>query len=407
MDIAIIGGGAAGFFAAINIKELSPKCNVTIYEGGAKPLAKVAVSGGGRCNLTNSFEADVPLSKIYPRGERVMRNCFKIFDHYATYVWFENHGIKLTTQDDHCVFPQSQDSVEIIETFLRLSKELGIDIRLNHKVETISPVQDGYEITTSQGKVKAKYDIVVATTGGSPKPEGLSLYGELSLKMVNPIPSLFTFNINSSLTELTGAVIEKATLSLKGSKYRASGALLITHWGVSGPAVLKLSSYAAKRLFDNEYRGEILINWADKARQEDVSAELSRIISDHSKKFVGSVSPFQFSTRLWQHLLERSNISLERRWAEIGTKGINRIIATIIGDEYQIEGRGTNKEEFVTCGGIATSMINPTTMESREFKNLYFAGEVLDIDAITGGFNLQAAWSTAYVAALDIETKIY
>ncbi len=405
MRVAIIGGGAAGFFAAINIKRFTPEAEVVIYEAAREPLSKVRVSGGGRCNLTNSFEGGEPLSKIYPRGERVMRNCFKIFDHSAAYAWFEECGVELTTQEDNCVFPRSQRSSEIIDTFMRLIHQSGVELKIEHSVERISRCGEGFSLSFKGGE-SVECDIVLATTGGSPKMEGLSLYEELPLRYKQTLPSLFSFKIpNNSITELMGTVVESATVLLKGSRMCGVGALLITHWGISGPAVLKLSSYAAQRLYESDYRADILINWCGTLSQEQVRAGVLEMIAQNSKKLVTSVAPYGLTSRAWLHILSRANISVERRFVELGSKGINRIVATLTADEYSISGRGVNREEFVTCGGVSTSTINPTTMESHDCPNLFFAGEVLDIDAITGGYNLQAAWSTAFVAACTIAER--
>ncbi len=400
MKIGIIGGGAAGFFAAINIKRLKPDAEVTIFEGSSKVLAKVKISGGGRCNLTNTFQGEESLSKIYPRGEKIMRNVLKQFDHEDAYKWFEDHGVKLTTQSDNCVFPASQDSQEIIDAFLRLTRELDIEVCCSHKVERISSTSERFLITTS-GDVYPEFlcDRVVVTTGGAPKLSSVDFLRDIPLLYVEPIPSLFTFKISNPLTELMGVVMDRATVSLKGTKLKASGALLITHWGVSGPAVLKLSSYGARQLRDQDYRGAILVNWISAPDEAVVLSEINRVITYNSRKLVSSVAPFSITNRLWLHIMSRANIDPERRWAELGVKGINRIVAVLMGDEYEIAGKSTHAEEFVTCGGVSLKSVNPTTMECRSCPGLYFAGEVLDVDAITGGFNLQAAWSMGYVVA--------
>ncbi len=402
MKIAIIGGGAAGFFAAINIKKInpSPSTEVTIFEAAEATLSKVRVSGGGRCNLTNSFEEVDSLAKVYPRGEKVMRHALKVFDHLATYKWFEDHGVELTTQADCCVFPRSQSSQEIIDTFLRLSKELGIEIKCRHKIETIKKQGDEFTLSTSKGDFVA--DKVVITTGGAPQLSNISFLDDLPLKFIAPVPSLFSFKINDPITELMGVVMERATVTLKGSKLKGSGALLITHWGVSGPAILKLSSYAARTLQEANYRALILINWISAPNEERIRTEINRVINLNSRKMVSSIAPFSITSRLWLHIMRRADISTERRWAEIGSKGINRIVATLIADEYAINGKSTHTEEFVTAGGVDIKSINPTTMECRKCAGLYLAGEVLDVDAITGGFNLQAAWSMGYIVAKSI-----
>ncbi len=403
MRVAVIGGGAAGFFAAINICEMNPEVQVTILESAAGVLSKVKVSGGGRCNLTNSFKGVEQLAKIYPRGERVMRHALKAFSPRDTYEWFEAHGIRLTTQEDGCVFPASQSSQEIIDKFLQLSRELGIEIRCRHKVLGIKPIDNRFTLTFD-GREAAEFDAVIITTGGSPLASGLSFIEGLPLTTTPPAPSLFSVKVSDPITELMGIVVESATVSLKGTKLRGEGALLITHWGMSGPAILKLSSYAARELQQQGYRGEIFVNWVSRI-EEDIRAEVNRVASQNSRKLVSSAAPYALYSRLWQQLMRRSGISEERRWAELGSKGINRIVATLCADSYTISGKSTHAEEFVTCGGVETKCIEPKTMESRAQRGLYLAGEVLDVDAITGGFNLQAAWSMAYLAAVSIAKR--
>ncbi len=403
MKVIVIGGGAAGFFAAINLKLMAPSVEITLLEAASTPLNKVRVSGGGRCNLTNSFAEQMPLIKRYPRGEKCMRTCFRQFNHSDAFDWFEQQGVKLVTQEDNCVFPDSQSSGEIIDTFMRLTRELDIELKCRHAVSKVSRLGEGFSLEIEGKESPLTCDVVIATTGGAPKAEGMALYSELPIRMVEPVPSLFSFTIpNNPITELMGTVVDNAVVSLKGSRLAGSGALLITHWGISGPAVLKLSSYAARRLYESHYKAQIMINWAGGASQEEVLKHLLAHISENSKKFVGSVAPYGLTARTWAHILHRADISLERRYVELGSKGINRIVAALTADEYSVDGRAAHKEEFVTCGGVAIGCINPATMESRDCPNLYLAGEALDIDAITGGYNLQAAWSTAYVAAQSI-----
>ncbi|MFI3281064.1 MAG: aminoacetone oxidase family FAD-binding enzyme [Rikenellaceae bacterium] len=403
MKVVVIGGGAAGFFAAINIKMLTPSIDVTILEAASNPLAKVRISGGGRCNLTNSFAEQMPLVKRYPRGEKVMRSCLKVFSHDNAFDWFEEQGVRLVTQDDNCVFPLSQESGEIIDTFMRLTKELGVELKCRQRVIRVRRRGAGFSIDIDGVDAPIECDVVLATTGGSPKAEGMSLYSELPIRFVDPVPSLFSFNIpNNPITELMGSVIEDAVVWLKGSRMSGAGALLITHWGISGPAVLRLSSYAARRLNECDYKAQILINWVGGRSQDQVLKELLAHISQNSKKMVSSAPPYSLTARTWAHILHRANISDERRYVELGSKGINRIVATLTADEYSIDGRALHKEEFVTCGGVAVGCINPATMESRDCQNLFVAGEMVDVDAITGGYNLQAAWSMGFVAAQNI-----
>lgn len=401
MNIAIIGAGAAGFFAAINLMELDSDMNITIYEGGSNVLSKVAVSGGGRCNLTNTFVGVKNISNAYPRGEKLMKRVFKIFDHEETYDWFEEHGVELVTQSDGCIFPYSQESQQIIDTFLRLTDELGITIKVSHKVSSIEKIDGKFEISFNNVDInKVSHDAVIVTTGGSPRIEGLNMLSKLPLNIVPPVPSLFSFNIDdSSLKELSGAVVENAIVKLRGIKAKGFGALLVTHWGVSGPAILKLSSYAARQLNETNYNANLSINWVGEPLEKKVLSELQNIIDKNSQKLLSSIRPYDLTSRLWSNILSRANVSEERRWAELGSKGLNRIVNVLTNDEYVINGKGSFKDEFVTCGGVSLESIDPVTLECKECSNLYFAGEVLDIDAITGGFNLQAAWSTGYVVA--------
>ncbi len=406
MKVVIIGGGAAGFFTAINLKSFAPKAQVIILEAAAEPLAKVRISGGGRCNLTNTFEEPLPLIKRYPRGEKIMRNCLRFFDHNDTFDWFEEHGVELVRQEDHCVFPRSQSAAEVVEMLQREAAEAGVELRCRKRVTSIKSHGEGFEVCV-KGSAPLHCDFVVGTTGGAPTSAGVGLYSSLPVRFVEPHPSLFSFNIpHNSITSLMGTVVESAVVTLKGSRLAGSGALLITHWGISGPAVLRLSSYAALRLAESNYRAQILINWVGEVSQEQILTRLLAFIAENSKKMVGSARPFGLTTRTWNHILERSSISLERRYVELGSKGINRIVATLSGDEYSIDGRAAHREEFVTAGGVAVGCINPATMESRDCSNLFFAGEVVDLDAITGGYNLQAAWSMAYVVAQNIGYRI-
>ncbi len=402
MKIAIIGGGAAGFFAAINIKKLTPTTEVTIFESATDVLSKVRVSGGGRCNLTNSFAEVDNLAKVYPRGEKVMRHALKVFSHADAFEWFESHGVELTTQEDCCVFPRSQSSEEIIACFLNLAKELGINIKCNHR---LSRIEKGEDFVITINDTPLNFDKVVVTSGGAPTLKNISFLEELPINFVEPCPSLFSLKIDSPITELMGVVMEQTTVTLKGTKIKSSGALLITHWGVSAPAILKLSSYAARILKERNYRGEILINWTSAPNEGVILKEINRVIAQNSRKLVSSVAPFGITNRLWLHLMSRADISPQRRWAELGTKGINRIVATLMADEYTITGKSTHTEEFVTCGGVDLRSINPTTLEARKCEGLYFAGEVTDVDAVTGGFNLQAAWSMGYVVAKAIASR--
>ena len=375
---------------AIQLKERCPKMAVTIFERSKKVLAKVEVSGGGRCNCTNSFAEVRDLSQVYPRGHRLMKRLMKGFSQRDAYEWFESHGVRLVIQDDQCVFPMSQDSHTIINCFLAEVRRLGIEIRTESKIESLDDLSD--------------YDFIAVTTGGSPKAEGLQWLTEKGHETEQPVPSLFTFQIkDEALQALMGTVVEGATAMIPGTKLRAEGPLLITHWGMSGPAILKLSSYAARYLAECLYQAPLAVNWTG-LRDIEVMEELEDLIVRCPQKQLQTIAPCGLPSRLWNYLLpkclgQRSN----SRWGTLNQKELHRLANLLSGgDTYQIAGRAAFKDEFVTCGGISLSAVNPSTLESRHVPHLYFAGEVLDIDGITGGFNFQAAWTTAYTVAQAI-----
>ena len=390
MKTAIIGGGAAGFFLGINLKEMCPEMEVTIFEKSKRVLAKVEISGGGRCNCTNSFAEVRDLSEVYPRGHRLMKRLMKGFSQEDAYEWFERHGVRLTTQDDQCVFPMSQDSHTIINCFLTEARRCGIEIRTETKIDSLD--------------LLSGYDFIAVTTGGSPKAEGLRWLGDMGHELESPVPSLFTFQIaDEALHALMGTVVEDVVTMIPGTKLRAQGPLLITHWGMSGPAILKLSSYGARLLADQQYRAPLAVNWTNR-RDTEVMTMLDEIIICSPQKQLKTISPCGLPSRLWTYLAEKClGERANGRWGSLNKKEMNRLVNLLSGgDSYQIAGRAAFKDEFVTCGGIALSAVNPSTLESRHVPHLFFAGEVLDIDGITGGFNFQAAWTTAYAVACAI-----
>lgn len=402
MNVAIIGAGAAGCFAAIQIKRNNPKANITVYEAGIKPLIKVAITGGGRCNLTNSFDGIRSLDEAYPRGARLLKRMFRTFDYNDVYQWFESEGVSLTTQDDECVFPVSQDAMEIVNTLVRLMRSLGVKLVTRHRVAAIKhEAEEGeYLLTFSRGDV-AKADAVVVTAGGSPQVRGLEMYEKLGLEIVSPVPSLFSLNLekNHPMTALMGTVVNDVQARLVGTKLAAFGPLLITHWGVSGPAILKLSSYAARILAENDYKAQVAINWFGQANEAEVMSIITEIAEQNQKKLVSSVWPERFNNRMWCYLIDACGLRQDMRWGELGKKGLNKMVALLTNHTLNIVGKNKYKEEFVTCGGVALSNVNSSTLESKKHPHLYFAGEILDVDAITGGFNLQAAWTMGYVVA--------
>ena len=388
--VAIIGAGAAGCFCAVQLRRMAPEVAITLFEAGPKPMAKLSITGGGRCNLTNSFQGIRSLGEAYPRGERVLQRALKAFSEEDTVRWFEAEGIPLVLQPDHCWFPRSQNALDIVRCLERGMR--GAELRLRTPVRRIGMADQGGYLVSGE-----PFDYVVVTTGGAGK--GLPFLEGLGLEMIPPVPSLFTFTVpDPALRSLMGLVTE-ASVGLAGTSFKADGPLLITDWGLSGPATLKLSSYAARYLAEQQYKGTVVINWLN-AKENVVREQLQEMAAQNPQKLLSSVHPVQ--QRLWEHLLQRAGLRKDMRWAELGSKGLNRLTATLTADCYPLSGKSKFREEFVTAGGVALSNVNLSTLESKRHPGLYFAGEVLDIDAITGGFNLQAAWSTGYVCALNI-----
>ena len=400
MNIAIIGGGAAGFFAAIKAKEKHPKATVTIYEKSSKLLSKVRVSGGGRCNVTNGCAEVNELIKAYPRGGKKLKKAFHRFNTTDTVKWFESRGVPLLSQEDGCVFPVSQNSQSIIDCFLKICKKMDIQIKTRSGIEQIRKTNNALELTFDKNKYPPVVcDKVIVATGGSPKRKGLEWLEKLGHKIADPVPSLFTFNMPAeSITELMGIVVNDVIASIQGHNLEASGPLLITHWGMSGPAILILSAFGARILSNQNYRFKVQINWTNEKNHDQVLSIINAIAQDNPKKLITNIRPFQLQDRLWKYLLDKYNISQERKWGELGRKSLNKIVHLLTNDGYEVNGKTTFKEEFVTCGGVSLESIHLNTMESKVCKNLYFAGEVLDIDGITGGYNFQSAWTTAFIA---------
>lgn len=391
--IAVIGAGAAGCFAAIGIKEKYPHEEVTVFESSEKALAKVAVTGGGRCNLTNSFRKVEKLEDVYPRGTQLMKRALRRFSQQDTMDWFEDRGVRLLVQDDECVFPVSQDAMQIVRTLENNMRSRGVKVVFGHRLEKIEDSGEGFRLHFRQ-KESVIANKVVLTIGGS-SASTLAAMLPQDIEIAEPVPSLFTFKIaDPGIRSLMGAVVDDAALSIAGTAFRSSGTLLLTDWGVSGPATLRLSSYAARHLAGNGYKGTLCINWLH-CKEDEARALVRRLSDANPKKQVSNTHPPQLSDRLWRHLVNRSGIREDLRWAETGSKSVNKLVNTLLADSYSIEGRARFKEEFVTCGGVDLNSVNINTLESKTHPGLFFAGEVLDIDGVTGGFNLQAAWSTA------------
>ncbi|MEJ6775719.1 MAG: NAD(P)/FAD-dependent oxidoreductase [Crocinitomicaceae bacterium] len=400
MNVAIIGGGAAGFFAAIAAKENFPDAKVTIYEKSQKLLSKVKISGGGRCNVTNGCTDIKELALAYPRGGKKLRKAFGKFNTLHTMEWFESRGIPLVIQDDNCVFPVSQDSQSIIDCFFLETKRLGINIEIGCGVKTLLPKNQQWKMDFINSSTESEIvDKIIIATGGSPKRSGLEWLENMGHQIEEPVPSLFTFNMpNEPVKELMGIVIEDVSVNIQGTQLKSSGPLLITHWGMSGPAILKLSAFGARTLSEKKYGFNLQVNWVHIQNSELVADELRNICEEHANKKLSNYRPYALKERLWIYLIEKCEFTKEITWSQIGKKGINKLMNILTNDVYEVKGKTTFKEEFVTCGGISLDNINFKTMQSNICPNIYFAGELLDIDGITGGYNFQAAWTTAFIA---------
>lgn len=399
-DIAIIGAGAAGCFCAIELKRRLPHASVTIYEAGRTPLAKVAVTGGGRCNFTNSFENVKDMRQAYPRGAVLMKRALNVFGNEDTIEWFGKEGVEAVLQEDHCWFPKSQDAMQIVETLLRLCDRAGVEILCGSAVEDIVR-KDGGEgfVVRIRGGLERHHDTVVVTAGGGRH----HFLDGLGVKTIPCVPSLFSLNIkDEGLNALMGTVVDKVRLGVAGEKISAEGTLLLSHWGISGPVTLNLSAYAARLLAQKSYRNlHVNINWLCAGEQE-CRRTLAEKMDGCDGKAMGNCRPDALASRLWTFLLKRSGIKTDLKCAELGKTALNRLVNTLTNDRYEIAGKCKFQPGFVNSGGVCLDEINFNTLEHKTLKGLFFAGEVLDIDAITGGFNLQAAWTTAYIAAHSI-----
>ncbi|MFV8362864.1 NAD(P)/FAD-dependent oxidoreductase [Flavobacterium sp. ZT3P35] len=398
-DIIIVGGGAAGFFTAINIVEKNPKLKVAILERGADVLQKVRISGGGRCNVTHAIFEPKELVKFYPRGEKELRGPFHQFCSGDTIEWFEKHGVELKIEADGRMFPVSNSSQTIIDCFLKATQKLGISVLTGQSVQSIFNTEVSGENVWKIETPTENYLVekLILATGSNPKVwEMLQNFGHA---VVSPVPSLFTFNIKDSRIKELPGVAAQVTVTVQDTKLTSTGPLLITHWGMSGPAILKLSAWGARILHDKNYLFTIFINWLNDEDTADVEKKLKELKQEHPKKSVSKKSPFEITNRLWESLVLASGIEVETKWADLSKIQLQTLANQLTKGTFQVNGKSTFKEEFVTAGGIDLKEINFKTMESKLHENLYFAGEIVNIDAITGGFNFQNAWTSGYIVA--------
>ena len=397
MKVAIIGGGAAGFFAAFSVKEHHPQAKVIIFEKSDKLLSKVKISGGGRCNVTNACFHPSQLSKFYPRGEKQLKKAFSVFQPKDTVDWFANRGVELKAEADNRMFPVSDDSQTIIDCFLREAQLKNIQILKQSPVVELTPKEKGFTLVFKASK--QDFDKVIVASGGSHKARGFDWLQNLGHSIVDPLPSLFTFNMPTEpIKELMGLVVENATARIQGTKLQYTGPVLITHWGMSGPAILKLSAWGARLLFDKNYQFNVQVNWLSIKNESEVNELLETTLPSIRKKKIANANPFGLANRMWLFLLDKVGLNPDSLWLELSKKNRNKLINVLLNDIYAVSGKTTFKEEFVTCGGVSLSDIDMKTMQSRVCKDLYFAGEVMDVDGITGGFNFQAAWTTGFIA---------
>lgn len=393
MRVAVIGGGAAGFFAALSVAEHHPSAHVVLFEKSGKLLSKVKISGGGRCNVTNACFTPSSLAKNYPRGGKQLKKAFTEFQAKDTVEWFTSRGVPLKTEPDGRMFPQSDDSQSIIDCLMQEAHKKGVEIKMQAPVGSIVLYNGEYQLNA------ARFDRVIIASGGSPKTEGFDWLRTLGHTVSAPVPSLFTFKIpHEPVKKLMGLVIKDALVRIQGTKLAHQGPVLITHWGMSGPAVLKLSAWGARELEKQGYAFNIQVNWVGISNENEVSALIDEALPEIRKKKMANACPFDLPKNFWLYLLDKSGIDADSLWLELGKKSRNKLLNTLLNDIYGVHGKTTFKEEFVTCGGVNLSEIDFATMQSKVMPGLYFAGEVLDVDGITGGFNFQAAWTTGFLA---------
>lgn len=397
-DLVVVGGGAAGFFTAINCAENHPGMRIAILERGQEVLGKVRISGGGRCNVTHACFEPNALVKNYPRGERELRGPFHQFCSGDTVEWFAQHGVELKTEADGRMFPLSNTSDTIVQCFTQSAKKLGIQVLLGQSVQEILPQETGWKIHTVSGNFSC--DQLLLATGSNPKI--WEMLQSLGHQMVAPVPSLFTFNCKDLRIANLMGVSTQAQIAVVGTKLQETGPLLITHWGMSGPAVLRLSAWGARLLAEKQYQFKVQINWLPEQTLEQTLRQLQRYRTELAKRTVQSKSPFDLPNRLWESLTTAAGFQEQTKWADSTKMQLQQLAEQLCNCQFKVNGKSTFKEEFVTAGGIDLKEVQFKTMQSKRYPSLYFAGEIVDIDAITGGFNFQHAWTSGFIAAKAI-----
>ena len=404
--VIVIGGGAAGFFCAIQIAELHPEWEINILEKSNKLLSKVKVSGGGRCNVTHACPEVEVLLKKYPRGTRFLKKAFYQFATNNTIQWFAKNGVTLHTEKDGRMFPTTNNSETIIDCFLQKIHQYQIKVLTGHEVvnvEKLHQEKDNSFVITLANQNKITADALCMATGGMLKSDKFTWLTLLGHTIVEPVPSLFTFNVaDKNITTLMGVAVDNAIIQWKGNKISEQGPLLITHWGISGPAAIKLSAWCARELANDNYEGAILINWTPEYNESTLKMEWINLRMDLGRREMGSKNPFNLPQRLWQYFLQEAGIIFTTKWADLKSTQQQLLIQSLTKTTLQVKGKTTFKEEFVTCGGVELSEIDANTMESKLVSGLHFAGEMMDVDGITGGFNFQHAWTSGWIAAQHI-----
>ena len=403
--LVVIGGGAAGFFCAINAARLNPELEVVIIEKNNKVLSKVKVSGGGRCNVTHAcFDVDELILK-YPRGKYFLKKTFNWFSPTDTIGWFAERGITLKTEADNRMFPVTDNSQTIIDCLLAEAKKCKVKIMMSCAINSIAIINQQFKLLTATNAIiEANY--VCVACGGFPKTDQFNWLTSLGHSIEAPVPSLFTFNMpNNKITDLMGVSVEGVSVKIAGSKFKNSGPLLITHWGMSGPAILKLSSWAARYLATVSYQFIIIVNWLGETTEIDLRTQFADYRLALASQKISNKNPFGLPNRLWLYLLQLSGVTEDSRWADLPSATQNRLIHNLVLQEFTVNGKTTFKEEFVTSGGIKLAEVDANTMESKKLSNLFFGGEILDVDGVTGGFNFQHAWTSGWIAAKSIAEK--
>jgi predicted Rossmann fold flavoprotein len=399
--LVVIGGGAAGFFCAVNAARMNPQLQVVVIEKTNKLLSKVKVSGGGRCNVTHACFSIADMVKKYPRGSAFLKKGFHHFFTTDTIDWFNERGIALKTEADGRMFPESNSSQTIIDCLLHETSKYKVAIQMSTEVKSICKKESSWVITTNKEEIVADY--ICIASGGPAKAVQNNWLVELGHTVENPTPSLFTFNMpGNGITKLMGLSVEHASVKIAGEKIQEEGPLLITHWGMSGPAVLKTSSYGALVLAKKDYNFTAIINWIPTYTETTLRDKMQLLRFDMATTKMVNRNPFLLPARLWEYLLETTGIKLEIRWADLPAKEQNKLIKNLCAQEFVVKGKTTFKEEFVTAGGINLDEINVNTMQSKLCNGIYFAGEIINVDGVTGGFNFQNAWTTGWIAAQAI-----